>query len=158
MGNSLNKNKSFEAKQLGIINIVSGVVFIVCATFIFTFFRLSFFTIIAIFSLIAGAIAAFKNGKSKKVVFKINSTGIFYFGKCITNWSNYKGSYFKREIGGISGMSEETFLSIEYYKDGESGFFIKKIKLGNEDKDETDIIDAIEFYYNASLELNNSQP
>ena len=116
----------------------------------FFYFHLELITVLAILSFIAGAIAAFKRGQSKKVVFKIDATGIFYFDKCVTNWSNYKGSYYKREIGGVSGISEETFLSIEYYKEGESGFFIKRIKLGNEDKDENDIIDAIEFYYNAS--------
>jgi hypothetical protein len=152
MSNTFNKDKSFEAKQLGFINIIVGVFFSVCTLFVLFYFRLGFITILAILSLTAGAAASFKRGKSKKVSFKINTSGIFYFDKCITNWSNYKRSYFKREIGGISGLSEETFLSIEYYKDGASGFFIKKIKLGNEDKDENDIIDAIEFYYNASME------
>ncbi len=152
MSNTLHKNESFEAKQLGFINIVTGAFFTLCALFVFIFFRLGFITILAILSLSAAAFAAFKSGKSQKVSFKINAEGIFYFDKRITNWSNYKRSYFKREIGGISGMSEETFLSIEYYKDDANGFFIKRIKLGNEDKDETDIIDAIEFYYNASKE------
>lgn len=150
MSNTLNKDGSFEAKQLGFINIISGIFFSLCALFIFFYFQLGLITLLAILSFIAGAIAAFKRGQSQKVVFKIDKSGIFYFGKCITNWSNYKGSYYKREIGGVSGMSEETFLSIEYYKDGAGGFFLKRIKLGNEDKDENDIIDAIEFYYNAS--------
>jgi hypothetical protein len=152
MSNTLNKNESFEAKQLGFINIIIGIFFSICALFVLFYFKLGFITILVILSLTAAAIVYFNSGKSQKIRFKINAEGIFYFDKCITNWSNYKCSYFKREIGGISGLSEETFLSIEYYKDDANGFFIKRIKLGNEDKDETDIIDAIEFYYNTSKE------
>lgn len=158
MGNSLNKNGNFKTRQLGYINIITGIFFSLCTLFVLIFFKLGFITVLALLSLTAAAIASFKNGQYQRVVFKIDATGIFYFDKCITKWSNYKRSYYKREIGGISGMSESTFLHIEYYKDGASGFFIKTIKLGNEDKDENDIIEAIEFYYDASLTLNNNQP
>jgi hypothetical protein len=56
-------------------------------------------------------------------------------------------------VSSRNGLGEDTFLNIQYYKDGISGFFIKKIKLDNIDKDENDIIDAIEFYYNASRKI-----
>lgn len=149
----INESESFEVNQFGLINIIKGAFFSFSAFIILIFYGLNIISIPLIVGLIVLAFLSFKTGKTKKIVFEINTTGIFYFGKLITNWNNYKLSFYKREVSSSNGLGEDTFLNIQYYKDGISGFFIKKIKLDNIDKDENDIIDAIEFYYNASRKI-----
>lgn len=87
----------------------------------------------------------------KVVIMKINKYGFYYFGRLIFSWNNFKDVEFIDEVPlpgyYSSGINDQFSLMIRYYKDGEPGFYGRKIPLTNtQDKSEEEIMAAIGFY------------
>lgn len=62
------------------------------------------------------AIAFFKNGINKKVLFQIDASGIYYCNNLITNWGNFVQAYFlEDETKNIRDFNVKFSLYIEYY-------------------------------------------
>ncbi len=98
--------------------------------------------------------------KNDDVFIEIDTTGIWVHSKEISTWDNYKGSYVNIKYDSDydnytdrqltkSRRILQRVINIEFYKKGESGYFIHQLLFnGSEDKVEDEVIDAIEFYYN----------
>jgi hypothetical protein len=82
----------------------------------------------------------------------INPSGFYYYGKLITNWKNFVSAQFVDNVpalsGSSSGISDQFFLIMRYYKEGQPACFERKFRLTNtQDKAEEEILAAIKFYY-----------
>ena len=59
-------------------------------------------------------IIAFVNVKRRKEIYKINSFGIYYYGKLITDWTNFHTAYVDDDSHSISVNDDIRFV-IQYY-------------------------------------------
>ena len=80
------------------------------------------------------------------------------YGEFKTNWANFINAYIAEEL--ITGSCQNNFkLVLQFYKEGEDGYFESKILLRNTiDKGDEEIIQAIRFYneaYTAYAETKN---
>jgi hypothetical protein len=85
-------------------------------------------------------------------IMKINKTGFYYYGQLITDWDHFISEEFIDDLPLPSvysdGINDKFYLMIKYYKDGEPGYYGRKIRLTDtQDKSEEEIIAAVKFYY-----------
>ncbi|UAY51730.1 hypothetical protein [Ferruginibacter albus] len=92
------------------------------------------------------AIWFLKRGIQNKTSFAINKTGIYFYKNFVTDWQHFKTAYVtQKEITG--SVSDNFILVVEYYKDGESGFFKRTFPLSaTQDKADEEIMAAINFF------------
>ncbi len=86
-------------------------------------------------------------GIINKKIIKVNKEGIYQYSKLVTNWDNYKQAYVTQaEI--VGSIQDNFVLIVEYYKEGEDGYFVRKIQLTNtQNKSEEEVIEAINFFF-----------
>jgi hypothetical protein len=145
----LDINQPYEVKQMPIVHLVTGLLLIIIGLFFFIclFYAYNIVSILICLTTIFGGIINLKKAKSKRISILINTQGIYYYNELLTTWENYICSFAKRELAG-NGLSENVYVVVEYYKPNETGYFVRKIKMqDDEDKSENDIIEAIIFYY-----------
>lgn len=162
MSSQLNINQNFEVRGSNSINLFFGVIMLIIGTYALLtpgdavnnssiYFRYSYYTNMVF--IIPGAfflLRAFFN----KTTLKINRKGIFSHGILITNWQNYLGAFSKQEPPPGS-IKDCEILYLKYRKNGKKGIFVRKIKMSSSNnKTSHEIIEAIEFYYTHSIELN----
>ena len=132
-----------------IVHLVGGILLIVVGLFFLVsiFYAYNISSILICIITIFGGIVNIKKAKSKNTSILINNKGIYYYNELLTTWDNYICSFAKRELAGDS-FSENVFVVIEYHKPNQTGYFVKQIKMqDDEDKSENDIVEAIIFYY-----------
>lgn len=98
------------------------------------------------------AIAYIKNGVANPTVMVINKTGFYYYGEMITNWTNFIDAEFIDDVpvpdGSSSAIQDRFYMMIRYYKDGEAGYYGRKIPFTDtQDRSEEEIIAAVKFYH-----------
>ena len=81
-----------------------------------------------------------------KTYITINHTGIYYFGKLVSSWDNFKSACITQDD--IPESIQDNFvLMVEHYKTGEDGYFIKKVPLTNtQNKSEEEVPAAVDFF------------
>ena len=87
---------------------------------------------------------------SKDITIMKIKTGFYYYGQLITDWDHFISEEFIDDgpASPRSGAVDRFYLMIKYYKEGESGYYGRKIRLtDNQDKSEEEIIAAVKFYY-----------
>ncbi|WP_121356090.1 hypothetical protein [Flavisolibacter nicotianae] len=94
-----------------------------------------------------------------ETIMKINRDGFFYYGRLLTNWTNFVSAEFIDEMpvqsSSSAGLSDQFFLYIKYFKDDSPGCFALKIPLTNtQDKAEEEILAAVRFYYRKSTVID----
>lgn len=94
-----------------------------------------------------------------ETVMKINRDGFFYYGRLLTNWTNFVSAEFIDELpvqsSSSAGLSDQFFLYIKYFKDDRPGCFALKIPLTNtQDKSEEEVLAAVRFYYRKSVVID----
>lgn len=101
------------------------------------------------------AIGTLMRTSKEIIIMKINKTGFYYYGKLITDWDHFISEEFIDDgpASPRSGAKDQFYLLIKYYKEGQPGYFGRKIRLtDSQDKSEEEIIAAVKFYYKNSQE------
>jgi hypothetical protein len=138
-------NGDFVVKESKQMRRIIGVFF-----FILSLFMLKDFLWLG---LLVGAvgIGALIVSMRNETIMTINRDGFYYYGKLLTSWTNFLSAEFLDELpvqtSSSAGLSDQFFLYMKYYKDGQPGCFALKIPLTNtQDKAEEEILAAIRFY------------
>jgi len=102
--------------------------------------------------LFAAALIVIAKGIKNKTVMVINKSGFYYYGELITDWKNFIEAEFIDDVplpGMYStGTTDRFYLLVKYYKEGQPGYYGRKIRFTDtQDKSEEEIIAAIKFYY-----------
>ena len=146
----LDKNNEFIVKEWKAMNIIIGVVFAIL--FVFALYNLGFnnrksvWFFLFIAALIVVAFLRYgKQATSQSIIFRINSEGIYYYGKLVTGWDNFDNAYVTNEME-IGSFADNFELVIEFYRD--DLLIRRKIKLTNtQNKSEEEIYGAIMYFY-----------
>lgn len=165
MAEELDINGSFEVRRMSsgsfaIITIYFLIAFVLLTVYLF--YGSSLIVLLCcIFFVGLGVYNASIKHKNDDVFIEIDATGIWVHNREISTWDNYKGSYVNikydsdydnytdRQLNNRNNRIMQRVINIEFYKKGESGYFIHQLLFnGSEDKVEDEVIDAIEFYYN----------
>lgn len=146
----LNKEDEFVVKESRSILFIVGSILLVIFTFAVLVADLdwaNFIFALCIF-LIPGAIAIAR-GRRNRTIMVINKNGFFYKGKLITDWKLfYDAVVFEKPRG--RRIKDSFVLDLRYYSSDYSLIYTKRIPLTNfQDKGDEEILEAIQFYYNA---------
>ncbi|MDQ3278858.1 MAG: hypothetical protein M3Q06_11065 [Bacteroidota bacterium] len=100
----------------------------------------------------AFSVASLLASRKNRVIMIINKEGFFYYGKLLTDWTNFVSARFIDQVPQLSksslGISDQFYIAIRYHKDHDSNCYESKIALTNtQDKAEEEILAAIRFYY-----------
>lgn len=98
--------------------------------------------------------------KSRTIIF-IGRDGLFFEGNLMTTWSNFVSASFLDQVPQLSksslGVSDQFYLAVRYRKEAGGAVYERKIPLTNlQDKSEEEILAAVRFFYQNSL--NEGQP
>jgi hypothetical protein len=146
----LDKNNEFTVKEWKTANIIIGVVF--AALFIFALYNLglnnwkSIGLFLCLGLLIGGMWFRYrKQSTAQSVILRVNSAGIYYYGKLITGWSDFYNAYVTNDVA-IGSYSDNFELVIEFYR--EDQLIRRKIPLTNtQDKSEEEVYAAVMYFY-----------
>jgi len=146
-------NSDFVVKESKSTNLVVGILFLILSLAAF------FMSVLLGGLTLLVAIGAFARSSKDITIIRINKTGFYYYGKLITDWEHFISEEFIDEIplpsNTSSGINDEFYLMIKYYKDGKPGYYGRKIRLTNsQDKSEEEIIAAVKFYYKNHEKVN----
>jgi hypothetical protein len=144
-----NIETDFLVKESKNMNLVVGVLI-----FIFSIASFSMSIIMGGLVLLF-AIGTLMRTSKEIIIMKINKTGFYYYGKLITDWDHFISEEFIDDgpASPRSGAKDQFYLLIKYYKEGQPGYFGRKIRLtDSQDKSEEEIIAAVKFYYKNSQE------
>lgn len=145
----LDKNNEFTVKEWKVLNWVAGIVFFVLfiamiiagAWFYALLFGLPF--------LLLPALKHRKQAAFDGVIIRVNSNGIFYYGKHITDWDNFLNAYVTNEMK-VRSFKDNFELVLEFYRD--TLLIQKKIKLTNtQNRSEEEVYGAIMYFYKQHL-------
>ena len=146
---SIKPKKSFEVKRASASVLLKAFLCFVWGILLAISFAQSgflYFPILVFFIVLSILIVA-KKDKNAKIFIEIDRQGIWLHNQLLTDWNNYITSFITKEYVG-KNSTEKLTINLEYYKDGENGFFLNHLHFdGNEDKTEYEVIDAIQYYY-----------
>lgn len=108
------------------------------------------------FLLLASAVYCFVRADKKKVYIVIDTNGIFYQGKQVTNWTNFRNSYIKQEeyrgVAGTPGLEDKFKIVVLFYNPADGITYMYQMSTSDGmDKSEYDIITAISHFSGISL-------
>ncbi len=144
------KKDNFEVKRSSkqiffkaILCFIWGILIsITFAEYMLVHFLIIFFCICFVIYLTA------KKDKNATLFIEVDKQGIWIENQLLTDWGNYIKSYILKDFEDASAF-KKLEINIEYYKTGESGFFLNKLHFnGSEDKSEYEVLEAIEKFYN----------
>ena len=142
-----NYETDFLVKESKTMNLIIGIFLLIFSLTAF------FMAVLAGGLILLFAIGTLMRTSKNIIIMKINKTGFYYYGELITDWNNFISEEFI-EDGPASprrGAKDQFYLMIKYYKDGEAGYYGRKIRLtDSQDKSEEEIIAAVKFYYKNS--------
>ena len=161
----LDAEKDFLVKESRTINFIAGGVLLGVFFISLTFgdYGWSNFLFAVCMFLIPGTIAIAK-GRRNATIIKINKNGFYYAGQLVTDWTLFYDAVVqdKTEVG---SYKDNFVLDLRYYSGDYTLVYTQSIPLtNNQDKAEEEIIEAINFYYEASkspaarFEMPNSKP
>lgn len=125
------------------LNLVTGIFFLILALAFASMSRYGLFLIIP-------ALAIIVRGFRNRIIMVINKNGFCYYGQLLTDWDHYISQEFIDDGPSMSGSGakDKFYVLIKYYKEGQPGYYGRKIRLtDSQDKSEEEIIAAIKFYY-----------
>jgi hypothetical protein len=143
LDDQFNPSSDFIVKESLGVNLITGIFFLVLA---FAFVFISWYGWFMVISVLAFIARGFQN----KTIMVINKNGFYYYGELLTDWDHFISEEFIDDGPSLSwGTSKDQFyVLIKYYKDGQPGYFGRKIPFtDSQDKSEEEIIAAIKFYY-----------
>ena len=147
-----NIEQDFVVKESQGVNTIIGIFILCLVVGLLSTIGIRWTILIPIASVAITAIAYIKNGVTNPTVILINKNGFYYYGQFITNWNNFIDIKFiddmpRAEIY-TKGIQDRFGMMIRYYKDGEDGYYGRKISFTDtQDKSEEEIIAAIKFYH-----------
>lgn len=98
------------------------------------------------------AIGTLMRPSGNTTIMKINKTGFYYYGELITDWAHFISEEFIDDGPSRRGV-DQFYLLVKYYKEGQPGYYGRKIRFTNtQDRSEEEIMAAIKFYYKNSQE------
>ena len=140
MANEYDVNGSFEVRRMSPSSFALITVYFLIALVFLTvliFNNNSFLILLCcLFFAGLGVYNTAKKHKNDDVYIEVDATGIWVHSKEISTWDNYKGSYINvkhdsdyysysdMELNNDSNRILQRVINIEYYKKGESGYFI----------------------------------
>jgi hypothetical protein len=139
-----NASSDFVAKESKGVNLVIGIFFLILA---FAFVFISWYGWLMVISVLAIVARGFRN----KRIMVINKNGFYYYGELLTDWDHFISEEFIDDGPSLSWSppKDQFYVLIKYYKEGQSGYYGRKVSFTNsQDKSEEEIIAAIKFYYN----------
>ncbi|MCX6210484.1 MAG: hypothetical protein NTZ59_13540 [Bacteroidetes bacterium] len=146
---SINPKKNFEVKRASASVLLKAFLCFVWGILLATSFAqsgFSYFPVLVFFIVLSILIVA-KKDKNASMFIEIDKQGIWVHNQLLTDWNNYITSFITKEYIGENN-TEKLTINLEYYKDGENGFFLNHLHFdGNEDKTEYEVMDAIQYYY-----------
>jgi hypothetical protein len=137
----------FVVKESKNMNLVVGIFFLIFSLAAF------FMSVIMGGLLLLFAIGTLMRSSKDILIMKISKTGFYYYDELITDWDHFISEEFIDDgpASGRSGAVDRFYLMVKYYKDGQPGYYGRKIRLTNDqDKSEEEIIAAVKFYYKNS--------
>ncbi len=157
----LDKDQQFTVQDSVLINLIS--VFIFLAIFIGVLVTRDFernetissFYLVYLF-LFIGVVVSFVKIKRRKVFITINSNGIYFQGKLITNWKNFVNAYITQEAYDVSnysaGLSDKFKIVIVFFEPtARVNYEFKMPVPGTSNKSEYEIISAISHFSDKQL-------
>lgn len=144
--------QDFVVKESKGVNIVIGIFALFLVVGLLPTIGVQWPVIILVASFVILGIAYIKNGVTNPTVMLINQDGFFYYGQLITDWNNFIDVKFVDDIPQAEiytkGIQDRFGMMIRYYKNGEDGYYGRKIPFTDtQDKSEEEIIAAIKFYH-----------
>lgn len=80
-------------------------------------------------------------------IMQINKTGFYYYNELVTDWDHFISEEFIDDGPSRRGI-DQFYLLVKYYKEGQPGYYGRKIRFTDtQDKSEEEIMAAIKFYY-----------
>ncbi len=150
--NIFTDDSNFIVKESRTVNLVFGFLLLILSAIILYHIFSDYHTdqIIRykkmIFLSLVPAIFFILRGYTANQLFIINKNGIYRCNVLITNWNNFIKAYITQEA--VTGSYKDNFvLIVEFYKENEEGYFMRKMKLPNTtDKSEEEVIEAIKYF------------
>lgn len=147
----LNKEEDFHVKESRSINFLAGGIMLAVffVSMAFGDYGWSNYMFALCLFLIPGAIAIAK-GRRNATIMTINKSGFYYAGKRITDWKLFcDAAVYDRRAPGR--YKDNFVMDLRYYSPDYALIYTLSIPLANnQDKAEEEIIEAINFYHNAS--------
>jgi hypothetical protein len=98
--------------------------------------------------LVPGAVYLAKGNRNTTII-RINKTGFYYREKLVTDWNHFYGAAI-RDKTAVGRYRDNFVLELRYYALDYTKVYTESFPLTNtQDKAEEEIIEAINFYYNA---------
>ena len=171
MAEKFDINGSFEVRRMSSGSFAIITLYFLVALILFMVFQFGGNSITVLLCCLffagLGVYNAAKKHKNDELFIEIDATGIWVHSREICIWNNYKGSYVNikydsdydnytsKQLNNKNNRILQRVINIEFYKTGESGYFIHQLLFnGSEDKVEDEVFDAIEFYYNHKRSSN----
>lgn len=143
-------SSNFVVKESKGVNLITGIFFLILA---FGFVSMSWYG----WFMVIPALAVIARGFRNKTIMVINKNGVYYYGELLTDWNHFISEEFIDDGPSLSrGTSKDQFyVLIKYYKEGQPGYYGRKIPFtDSQDKSEEEIIAAIKFYYEQNEKAN----
>lgn len=148
---------SFLVKESRSINFLAGGIMITvfCVSMAFGDYGWGNYLFGLCLFLIPGAVAIAR-GRRNATLMTIDKAGFYYGGKHIADWKHfYDAAVYDRRAPGR--YKDNFVMDFRYYSNDFSLVYTLSIPLtNNQDKAEEEIIEAINFYYNASSRKNET--
>jgi len=143
---------NFTMKESKSLNLITGVILLVLTVLIlyhiftdYHFDQMVVYKKLLLLSLFP-AIFFLRRGFKNTVLLTINKTDIYRCGDLLTTWDNFIcANIMQDQITG--SIKDNSVLYIDFYIDGQTGYFRRKIRLPNtSDKSEEEILEAIRYF------------
>lgn len=135
-----NAAADFVVKESKGVNIVTGIFFLMLSLGVASMAWYGWLFVVPAVTFIA-------RGFQNKVIMVVNSNGFYYYGQLITDWDDFISEQFIDDGPDRRG-NDKFYLFLKYYKEGQPGYFGRKIPFTvSQDKSEEEIMAAIKFYY-----------
>lgn len=147
LNTSYNKNlKPFIVKESVGVNFVAGLVFVAMTVTAFLYNDLKGFEYLGLLITLIPGVYFFVKTFNKTIILEINSKGIYFHGKLLTDWDNFiSANYDQKEV--LLSLQDNFYLQVDYIKPGTGMQYTSKINLPNTlNKAEEDIIAAIKAF------------
>ena len=137
-----NPSCDFVVKESKGVNLVRGIFFLMLAFALVSISWYGWFMVVA-------SIAVIASGFRNTVILIVNKNGFYYYGQLLTDWDHFISEEFIDDGPTMSTtVKDQFYLLIKYYKEGQPGYYGRKIPFTDtHDKSEEEIIAAIKFYY-----------
>jgi len=138
-----NASADYVVKESKGVNLIRGIFFFILGLGFVSISWYGWFLVVASIAVVARAFR-------EDVSMIVNKVGFFYYGQLITDWDHFISEEFIDDGPATPRRAgkDQFYLMIKYYKEGQPGYYGRKIPFTDtQDKSEEEIMAAIRFYY-----------